>query len=467
MNSKRMLTAFNALLILTCLVPIVLALAGLAPQGTYDAHDPSRIVLNKGTYYYFSTGDKIRMHYSADMIHWNVGPSPLPNGVPQWVKAAVPANGGDGVWAPDLIFNPATKLWTMFYAYSSFGSQTSVIGALTSPDLTTDSFWKDAGLVIASNGSVDFNAIDPCPLYLPGKTPSFYLTFGSYWSGIKGVQLNPITLKPIGQPTALSGSPSGVDMEASFIWYQGGYYYLFFTRGQCCQGVNSTYYILFGRSKSPLGPYVDKAGVPLLAGGGTPFYDRKGSMIGPGQIGIALLDGTLRASFHYYDGNADGAPKLGIQALLISADGWLAMGSDLPDGTYRIVSRGSGLSLGVAGESNVDGTSIDQWKWLNHDYQKWSVTRQVDGTYSILSKGNGKAMHVRGGGDGPLTDVVEETWTGNDAQRWIIDQQTDGSYRIRTMTGTVLEEPNAVLGTHAWTNLWVATRRQKWTFGKL
>lgn len=472
MKAKKLFWGLNALLVLAALFPIALSLMGLAPQGTYDAHDPSRIVFNKGFYYYFSTGDKIRMHYSADMIHWNVGPSPLLNGVPQWAKRAVPLNGGDFVWAPDLFFNPATNLWTMFYAYSSWGSQTSVIGALTSPDLTLDSVWQDAGPVVASDSARNYNAIDPCPLYVPGRTPttgSLYLSFGSYWTGIKGVQLNPTTLKPIGAIAALAGNTTWIDMEGSYIWSNGGYYYLFYTQGTCCQGVNSTYHILMGRSKAPLGPYSDESGQSLLSGGGTPFYARNGSVIGPGQPGISVLDNIVRASFHYYDGNADGSPKLGIQSLLTDSNGWPVMGSDLADGVYRISSQQNGLTLGVAGESNAEATPVDQWKWLNHPFQRWTVKRQVDGTYTIQSVGNNKAMHVMGGSDAVGSAVVVESLTGADAQRWVIDQLNDGSYRLRTVTGTVIDVPSfsTTPGTKMWTYTWLNGANQHWNFTRL
>lgn len=468
MKSKGIYWGVNTLLVAVAASTIAASLLGLSPQGTYDAHDPSRIAFNKGLYFYFSTGDKIRMHFSADMIHWNVGPSPLPNGIPAWAKAKVPANGGDTVWAPDLIYNPTTRLWTLFYSYSSWGSQTSVIGALTSPDLKTDSLWTDAGLVIASDGTKDYNCIDPAPIFVDGKDPAIYMTFGSYWTGIKGIRLDAKTLQPASPVTALAGASSGTDMEASFLWPQGGYYYLFYTQGTCCQGVNSTYHVMYGRSKSPLGPFVDKNGVSLLSGGGSPFFSKSGTMIGPGHIGIAYLDNILRASFHYYDGAADGSPKLGIQSLQFGSDGWLAMGSDLADGTYSIVSKQNGLSLGVSGESDAEDTPVDQWNWLNRSYQKWVVKRQVDGTYAIQCLANGKAMAVYGGYDSPGVNVLMKTWSGNDAQRWIIDQTNDGYYRLRTVTGTVLDVPgfSTTLGTHMWTYTWLNGTNQKWRFIK-
>jgi len=55
----------------------------------------------------------------------------------------------------------------------------------------------------------------------------------------------------------------------------------------------------------------------MLAGGGSPFLDARGSMRGPG--GASVTGRTL--AFHYYDAADNGAPHLGL-ADLVFRDGW-------------------------------------------------------------------------------------------------------------------------------------------------
>ena len=51
------------------------------------------------------------------------------------------------------------------------------------------------------------------------------------------------TLLSISERTANNGAE-----EASVIWKQGDFYYLFMSWDNCCEGLNSTYNIRVGRS---------------------------------------------------------------------------------------------------------------------------------------------------------------------------------------------------------------------------
>lgn len=106
-------------------------------------------------------------------------------------------------------------------------------------------------------------------------------------------------------------------VEAPFVVRHGGWYYLFAAFDFCCQGVNSTYRTVVGRSRSITGPYVDRTGRSLLAGGGSPFLDARGSMRGPG--GASVTGATL--AFHYYDAADNGTPHLGLGRLAYRG-GW-------------------------------------------------------------------------------------------------------------------------------------------------
>lgn len=69
------------------------------------------------------------------------------------------------------------------------------------------------------------------------------------------------------------------------------------------------------------GPYKDRNGVSMLSNGGTPVLESHGRYIGPGgQSVLADSDGDLLV-YHYYDGQDNGTPKLGVN-LLNWSSGW-------------------------------------------------------------------------------------------------------------------------------------------------
>jgi arabinan endo-1,5-alpha-L-arabinosidase len=219
----------------------------------------------------------------------------------------------------------------LYFAISTFGSDRSVIGLTTNSTLdpsASDYHWVDQGEVIASvPGKTDWNAIDPDPVVVDGSR--LWLAFGSQWSGIKLIALDPRT----GKPDALKGNqrprlyslaarPGSRPIEAPFISYHDGYYYLFVSFNNCCMGAASTYEIVVGRSRSITGAYRDQAGKPMTRGGGTLVLRGAGNARGPGSSGVFDNNGRDWIYYHYYDAAADGAAKLGIQPLAWNRHGW-------------------------------------------------------------------------------------------------------------------------------------------------
>ena len=239
---------------------------------------------------------------------------------PAWTTTAVPGFRGH-FWAPDVLrVNHASWL---YYSVSTWGSQTSVIGLATNATLNPEDSryrWADAGPVIRSHPRENFNAIDPSVLL--DAQGRLWLTFGSYWSGIKLVQLNPETglrLDTNTPPAALAWKEA---IEAACLWQHADYYYLFANWGRCCQGVDSTYNIRVGRSREAAGPFLDHDGRDLLRGGGTLLLQTEGRYIGPGHAGVLVRGQTNWLSFHYYDAKRFGTGTLGLRQLRWSPDGW-------------------------------------------------------------------------------------------------------------------------------------------------
>lgn len=172
-------------------------------------------------------------------------------------------------------------------------------------------------LVIRSTSSNNYNAIDPELTFDKDGNP--WLAFGSFWSGIKLTKLDKSTMKPTGSLYSIAARPNNNGaLEAPTLTYQNGYYYLMVSFDKCCNGVNSTYKIAYGRSKSITGPYLDKSGKSMLDGGGTILDSGNDQWKGPG--GQDIVNGNILVR-HAYDANDNGTPKLLINDLNWSS-GW-------------------------------------------------------------------------------------------------------------------------------------------------
>jgi arabinan endo-1,5-alpha-L-arabinosidase len=278
--------------------------------GNLGTHDPTLINEN-GTWWEFQTGTGIFGKVSRNGgLQWDPLPSVLPNGL-SWWRTYVPNQSGNDVWAPDVkVYNGRTY---MYYSVSTFGSKVSLIGLISASSIATGD-WRDDGLVIRTTNSNDYNAIDPDLVIDASGAP--WLSFGSWNSGIKLTRLGG-NMKPTGSLFSIASRGGGI--EAPNIVLRNGYYYLFVSTGTCCQGVNSTYQIRYGRSTSITGPYVDRGGVNMMNGGGTLFDGGNDRWRGPGGQDVA---GTSVIVRHAYDAQDNGNAKLLISNLNWDADGW-------------------------------------------------------------------------------------------------------------------------------------------------
>ena len=290
-------------------------------QGDSGAHDPT--ILKEGSIYYrFSTGHNIPISCSPDLVNWtHCGSVFLAK--PGWLLKAVP--GVADLWAPDVAF--INGKYYLYYAASTFGSNLSAIGLVTSPTLdpkSPDYLWSDLGPVLQSTFKDNFNAIDPnIVVEAPGK---LWLAYGSYWSGIKLRRLDPETgLLPAGDSEVFaiaSRLQPPYAVEGAFILPHKGEYFLFVSFDQCCNGVNSTYKIMVGRSKVISGPYLDRDGKPLTAGGGSLVLDGDAHWRGPGHNSVLTDGDKLYLVYHAYDATAAGTPKLRVEEIVWDGQGW-------------------------------------------------------------------------------------------------------------------------------------------------
>jgi arabinan endo-1,5-alpha-L-arabinosidase len=190
--------------------------------------------------------------------------------------------------------------------------------------------WTDAGKIISSCGTTagcttTFNAIDPAPFI--DASGQWWLSFGSWNDGIHILQLDPNTgLRLTSNSTLYNIAARGAGEEGSFIYpyvFNGTqYYYYFAPINVCCAGTASTYRIIVGRSTSPTGPYLDRGGLDLRNGGGTILLSSHSNIYGPGGQSLLTVGTQPVLVYHYYDGNTNGTPTLGLNKLYFASSGW-------------------------------------------------------------------------------------------------------------------------------------------------
>ena len=428
--------------------------SALVPQMTFAQvgkpyiHDPSTIMECDGKYYTFGTGGGGLI--SEDGWTWNGG--------------GVRPGGGA---APDAI-----KIGDRYLiAYSATGGGLGGGHAgrvLTMWNKTLDPNSPDFAYtepieVAHSLDDEDCDAID-AGLLLDPTTGRLWLTYGTYFGFIRIVELDPKTGKRVegNEPVNIA-----IDCEATDLMYRNGWYYLLGTHGTCCDGPNSTYNIVVGRSRNVTGPYLDNMGRDMLKGGGKMVIAAGDRKTGPGHFGRYIEDdGVEKMSFHYEaDFDQGGRSVLAIRPLLWKND-WPVAGEAFKEGTYEIESERRGYALELAvdfvrmnterrrfwGEDNepvepIKSQTLEEvigtWPkgdidvrigdYMFRPHQRWGITAVPEAGgylggpyYKIVIEGTNRALAATA--DAEVIAVPE--FTGAPEQLWRIEQLTDGTYRI-------------------------------------
>jgi len=300
---------------------------------TLPVLDPS-IIRQDSTWYSFSTdvagfstGNFLPIHCSQDRVNWSSCGSAFPGPMPSWVVKKVP--GIIGLWAPDVSYFNGE--YYVYYSGSTLHSQETVIGLVTNKTLEAtdpDYKWVDRGMVLESKPGDDFNALDPNILI--DADGAVWMTYGSYWSGIKQRQIDSATgmllaSNPTRYDLATRPGVANNPIEGASLIRHGNYYYLFVSVDYCCEqnASSNNYKQAMGRSTSPHGPFVDQAGTPMMSGGGTVLLQGDSAWNAPGG-GTAYFDSASGESliiFHAHNTAREGHPYQWVKNLEW-ADDW-------------------------------------------------------------------------------------------------------------------------------------------------
>ena len=441
-----------------CLTALALFCVGLLPvtpsradilSGGFNpaVHDPSRMIYDPvgNRWLIFYTGVGVPYAISTDQVTWTHAST---NRV--FPSSGVGADSAN-YWAADMWPTPIHGQYYLFYSLSSFGSQNSFIKVASTASLTNP-IWVKLGNAIASVTGNPYNTIDPCPFY-DAVQDRLWITFGSFWTGIYIVELNPLDpTQQLSSPVFLAGGRPGPNaIEGSFVFQHGGYFYLNASVDTCCQGSGSTYKQIIGRSVNITGPYLDRDGVDLRKYGGTIFTAGADSEIGPGQFGLYSLNGTDRFTYHLYSNTNGGGSVLGGRAIDWDASGWpLAVyPTTIPGGVYKIQRQGTSLYLHARNESTdptieghieqdvLAGRPSQNWLFFPHTSaggDTYLSNIQNGGTklwFTIASTlGDSRAVVTAG------TDFVRQDYahdlSNNEDQKWRVIVNSDGSYSLQS-----------------------------------
>ena len=423
-----------------------------AQIGAPYIHDPSTLAECDGKWYTFGTGGGGII--SDDGWSWHSG-------------AERPGGGA----APDVL-KIGDRYLCIYGATGGglFGGHNGRILTMWNKTLdpkSPDFKWTTAIEVASSDGMEDCDAIDPC-LLLDPTTGRLWATYGTYFGNIRLIELDPKTGERVKGNVE---KDVAIDCEASALMYRDGWYYLLGTHGTCCDGVNSTYNIVVGRSRSVEGPYVDNVGRDMFHGGGRLVVAAGDRCAGAGHFGRYIIDeGVEVMSFHWEaDFEVSGRSVLAVRPILWK-NGWPYAGERFRGGTFEIESERRGYSLEMAvdfvriqqerqrgfGNRNqpmppakpIPNQSLEDvistWPaadvpvavrcsdYMFRPHQLWTIApvEEAGGYltapyFKITIAGTDRALTATA--DKELATVA---YQGGDEQLWRIEQLTDGTYRI-------------------------------------
>jgi arabinan endo-1,5-alpha-L-arabinosidase len=280
---------------------------------------------------------------SLDLVSWTYTGDAF-GAVPAWGEPT------SGMWAPEIdYFNGR---YYLYYTMTDPKPEVSgapdcdfdpAIGVATSVSPTGP--WTDLGRPVIEpryNGAPrDFGerecnflwTFDPEVIQAAseGGTGQRYLYYGSYYGGI---QVRELSTDGFSAPAATAVQVTIANRyEGAEVVFRSGYYYLFASSSNCCNGPVTGYSVYAGRSRSPLGPFVDKHGNSLLAGrvGSTPVLSMNGNRwVGPGHNTVFTdFEGHDWTIYHavnrddpYFAGTTDFTKRPALLDAVDWVDGW-------------------------------------------------------------------------------------------------------------------------------------------------
>lgn len=281
--------------------------------------DPTIIKAEDGYYYVYGTEDYwseesgahvVAIIRSKNLVDWEFVGDAFEE-KPDW-------NGLANIWAPDIQYFNDT--YYLYYSLSIWDDPNPGIGVATSS--SPEGPFIDHGKLFDSDEIGVENSIDPF-IYITEDNDK-WMFWGSF-HGIYAIELSEDGLSTVGEKVHIGGNA----FEGAYIVKKDEYYYLFASRGTCCNGADSTYNVRVGRSKDLLGPYFGKLGINIKYGLGSKVIDEGTQFVGVGHNSVIIDDnGDYWLIYHGIDKDDpyvdNGGPRrpLMIDKIIWSKNGW-------------------------------------------------------------------------------------------------------------------------------------------------
>ena len=247
------------------------------PVVNYSLPDPTIIKAKDGYFYLYATEDirNTPIHKSKDLVKWeNVGTA-----FTEQTRPTFEPKGG--LWAPDI--NYINDQYVLYYSMSVWGGEwTAGVGVATAEH--PEGPFTDKGKLFRSTDIDVQNSIDQ--FYIE-ENERKHLFWGSF-RGIYAIELSDdgLSLKPNAEKQQIAGTA----YEGVYIHKRNGFYYLFASIGTCCEGLNSTYTTVVGRSKELFGPYLDKSGKSMMENHHEILIQKNSKFVGTGHNSEIVQD---------------------------------------------------------------------------------------------------------------------------------------------------------------------------------
>lgn len=207
-----------------------------------DFPDPT-VLYADGKYYSIGTSSEWGPHFpiytSEDLLDWTqtgfVFSTP-----PEWAQSSF--------WAPEYFYHKG--VYYLYYSAKRKEDGVSCIGVATSDYPDRD--FVDRGIVVAY-GSESIDA------FVVKEGDDLYMTWKAYGLDSRpiellGSRLSADGFRLEGEPFSLLLDTAGVGIEGQSFLEKDGYYYMFYSVGNCC-GLGCDYHVQAVRSKTFTGPY--------------------------------------------------------------------------------------------------------------------------------------------------------------------------------------------------------------------
>ena len=305
---------------------------------------------------------------SEDLVTWTYVGDAFST-LPDW------AEEGAALWAPDVVYSSTFDQYYMFVGVTNTTAEVSgvencdsdnAIGVATSDSPIGPWEFSDEPVVGPRQNGDGCNFLwtyDPDVLGDSVGTDSI-LYYGSYYGGVFGTTLTLTEDGAVADEANATMVAIDNKYEGTNVVYHDGYYYMFLSATNCCNGALTGYSVFVGRSTSPLGPFVDQQGNLLTdaQAGGTPFLTMNGNRwVGTGH-NVVFQDAagdwwTIYHAVDQEDPFFQTAPGFTKRPVLLDAVDWV-------DG-WPTVNGGSGPSdsrmpapAGQAGEVSRHQTTL-------------------------------------------------------------------------------------------------------------